>query len=75
MNPNPVTSESTEPVSFRLTLRKREAAEMLGISERTLHDLLATGVIPSFKLKRVVLIPLDGIKAFIERRTQAEGQP
>jgi len=55
----------------RLTLRKREAAKQLGVSERTLHTLLSTGAIPSVKVGRVVLIPVDGLHAFIHgQRTE-----
>lgn len=58
----------------RLTLRKREAARALGVSERTLHTLLSTGAIPSLKVGRAVLIPLDGLQAFIDCRTRRGDQ-
>lgn len=70
---NPSQSGGPQPDSQRLTYRKREAAAALGISERTLHDLLAAGEIPSFKLNRAVLIPVEGIRAYIQRQTEKGG--
>tara|TARA_R110002072_G_scaffold42064_12_gene118126 strand:+ start:76951 stop:77166 length:216 start_codon:yes stop_codon:yes gene_type:complete len=52
----------------RLTLRKTEAAKALGVSERTLHKLLKTEQIGSFKLDRAVLIPVSELEAFIVRK-------
>ncbi len=62
--------KTTEP---RLTLRKSEAARALGVSERTLHNLLKSGRIGSFKLDRAVLIPVAGIEAFIAQQMQRGG--
>jgi len=63
---------STQPhmphPELRLTLRKREAAKALGISERALHSLLKSGQIGSFKLDRIVLIPVAELHAFIARK-------
>lgn len=67
--PTPINNPSSE---FRLTLRKREAAIALGVSERTLHKLVMTGQIGSFKLDRAVLIPVSELEAFIARKG---GQP
>lgn len=57
----------------RLTLRKSEAARALGVSERTLHELLKSGQIGSFKLNRAVLIPVAEIEAFISLGIQRGG--
>lgn len=57
----------------RLALRKPEAARVLGISERKLHDLLMSRELPSFKIGRAVLIPVEGIEAFISHRVNAIG--
>lgn len=77
MNPThthqPTNVGGPEVGGLRLTYRKREAAAALGISERTLHDLLATREIPSFKLNRAVLIPVEGIRAYIQRQTGKGG--
>jgi len=63
--PTPTTNPSSD---LRLTLRKHEAAKTLGVSERTLHTLLKSGQIGSFKLDRIVLIPVAELEAFIARK-------
>jgi excisionase family DNA binding protein len=63
----PMPSDNLPP-NPRLTLRKREAAKALGLSERTLHELLKSGQIGSFKLNRAVLIPVAELESFISRR-------
>ncbi|MDF1808217.1 MAG: helix-turn-helix domain-containing protein [Phycisphaerales bacterium] len=73
-NWQPPIPASEPPPELRLTLRKREAAKALGVSERTLHDLLKSGQIGSFKLDRAVLIPFAELEAFIERHSQTGGQ-
>lgn len=59
---------------MRLTLRKSEAARALGVSDRTLHELLKSGQIGSLKLDRAVLIPVAEIEAFIALGVQRGGQ-
>lgn len=63
-----------EKTETRLTLRKSEAARALGISERTLHNLLKSGQIGSFKLNRAVLIPIAEIESFITLGIKRGGQ-
>jgi excisionase family DNA binding protein len=67
-NWQPPTPTTNPPSDLRLTLRKREAAKALGVSERTLHTLLKSGQIGSFKLDRIVLIPVAELQAFIARK-------
>jgi len=61
------------PSEPRLTFRKWEAAKALGVSERTLHDLLKSGQIKSLKLNRAVLIPVAELEAFISRNVSNGG--
>lgn len=68
---NPPINNSNDT---RLTLRKSEAARALGVSDRTLHELLKSGQIGSFKLGRAVLIPVAEIKAFISLGIQSGGK-
>tara|TARA_R110000868_G_scaffold226872_1_gene479571 strand:- start:60782 stop:61012 length:231 start_codon:yes stop_codon:yes gene_type:complete len=57
-----------------MTLRPREAAEALGVSERTLRSLMRSGEIPFARLDRAVLIPVSGLEAFIASKMKiAEG--
>lgn len=74
MNPNPPiavpqSSSTPEPISVRPV----QAAAMLGVSERTVRELMRQGEIPHAKLDRAVLIPVQGLKDFIEQRTVQEG--
>ncbi len=71
--PSPLSTFS-DPSPVRLTLRKNEAAQALGVSERTLHGWLKAGVIPSFKIGRIVQVPVEGLRAFIAHQTQNGGQ-
>ena len=70
LNDNATTTSAGPP---RLTLRPREAAEVLGVSERTLRELMRSGEIPYAKISRAVLIPVQGIEDFIARHTQKGG--
>jgi len=46
---------------------------MIGVSERTLRELMRQGEIPFAKLDRAVLIQVSELEAFIERRTMKGG--
>jgi excisionase family DNA binding protein len=48
-----------------LLVNAREAARLLGISPRTLHDLTQTGRVPHVRLQRRVLYPLDRLRQYI----------
>lgn len=69
-NWQPTAPASAQPTELRLIYRKWEAANALGVSPRTLHDLLKSGKIKSFKVNRAVLIPVAEIKAFIANGIQ-----
>ena len=64
------THNDTRPTQQRLTVRPIEAAKMLGVSERTLRTLIKAGEIPASKINRMVLIPIAGLEAFIERHAE-----
>ena len=55
----------------RLALRPKEAAEALGIGERTLRQLLPE--LPHFRVGGVVLLPVEGLQAWLRERAKAEG--
>jgi len=59
----------------RITLRPLEAAETLGVSERTLRQLLPE--LPHFHTEKggrgCVLIPVESLKRWVEARAEAEG--
>ncbi len=56
-----------------IAVRPQQAAEMIGVSERTLRELMRQGQIPFAKLDRAVLIQVSELEAFIERRTVKGG--
>lgn len=51
----------------QLAFRPREAARMLGISQRTLFDLTRRGELPAVKLKRAVIYPRVALVSWLER--------
>ena len=55
-----------------LSLRPREAAAALGISERLLWSLTASGQIPHLKVGRAKLYPVNVLTDWLTR--QAEGK-
>ncbi len=66
MNPNP---HSTTGRDIRLTVNRREAAQMLGISERLLWTLTNAGEVPHIRLGARVLYPVKALNEWIEERT------
>ena len=58
-------------LSDRLALRPKEAAEALGISERTLRQLLPE--LPTIRRGRVVLVPIEGLREWLRDESRAEG--
>ena len=59
------------PMPPRLALRPKEAAEALGISERTLRQILPE--LPHFRVGGVVLLPVEELKAWLREQASAEG--
>ncbi len=54
----------------RLALRPKEAAEALGISERTLRQLLPE--LPTVRRGNIVLIPVAGLREWLREESEAE---
>ncbi len=72
-DPTPIGSANAPtPASLPLALRTREAAEALGISERTLQSLTSAGEIPHFKLGRANLYPVRELADWLTARVEAE---
>lgn len=51
-----------------LTVRVREACRVTGIGRSKLYELIGAGEIETIKVGAITLIPVDSLKAFIERR-------
>lgn len=65
-------SNDTSPLNASpLSLRPREAAKALGISERTLWTLTASGDVPHFKLGRATLYPVRELTDWLTAKTAA----
>ena len=57
----------------RLALRITEAAKVLGVSERTVHDLISNEGLPVVRTRgKLVLIPVDSLRRWLADRAQAE---
>ena len=55
----------------RLALRPKEAAQALGIGERTLRQILPE--LPHVRLGGVVLLPVEGLQAWLRERSPELG--
>jgi excisionase family DNA binding protein len=55
-------------VAERLLLRPAEAADALGVSRSKAYELIAHGEIPSVKMGGCVRVPVDALRAWIERQ-------
>jgi excisionase family DNA binding protein len=73
--PGERTEQQEEPaldLSSRLALRPKEAAEALGISERTLRQLLPE--LPVVRRGGVVLLPVEPLRAWLRDQVTIEGR-
>jgi excisionase family DNA binding protein len=51
----------------RLAVRVREACRITGIGRSKLYELIASGEIPTIKVGTMTLLPVDGLRAFLDR--------
>ena len=61
---------TARPRLDRLALRPREAAEALGLSERKLRELLPE--LPHIRVGGAVLLPVEGLRAWLREQAEAE---
>lgn len=52
----------------RLLFRPAEVAEALGIGRSKAYELIASGVIPSIRIGSSVRVPLEALRAWMERQ-------
>lgn len=52
----------------KLLLRPIEAAEAIGIGRSKIYELLASGELPSIRIGGSVRVPVDALRAWIERQ-------
>jgi excisionase family DNA binding protein len=50
---------------MRLALRPKEAADALGVSDRTLRSWMRNDGLPYFQIDRGILIPVAGLKQWM----------
>jgi excisionase family DNA binding protein len=54
-----------------LSLRARDAARLLGLSERALWSLTNRGEIPCVRIGRAILYPVDSVREWLAQRARA----
>lgn len=52
----------------RIALRPAEAAEAIGIGRSKVYELLASGELPSIRIGGSVRVPVDALRAWIDRQ-------
>jgi excisionase family DNA binding protein len=68
---NPCPPLPAQPNQERLLLRPAEAAEALGVSQRTLMSWVAAGQIPATRIgERCLRFSVDSLREWIVERTQ-----
>ena len=58
-------------LSDRLGLRPVEVAKALGLSERTIRQVLPE--LPHLRIGSTVVIPVDGLRTWLRERAEIEG--
>ena len=69
-SPRPAQNAEQCSLVERLALRPKEAAEALGISERTLRQLLPE--LPTVRRGNIVLVPVAGLQEWLRAESEAE---
>lgn len=64
-----MADEKPGPEQSRITLRTSEAAERLGLCERTVRDWANQGILPSIRVGRTILIPLKDLETWAAERS------
>ena len=64
------TTIKAEPEIPCLSMRAREAAKALGISERLLWEWTDRGVVPHVRLGKAILYPTDSLRAWLRQQAQ-----
>ena len=62
------------PLGDRLALRPKEAAEALGVSERTLRKWMRDESLPYFRVEGAVRIPVGDLTAWMRERLRSQAR-
>ena len=65
-------NSSGADLTSRLALRPQEAAESLGVSQRTLRKWMRDEGLPHLRVAGAVLLPVGGIEAWLAERSASE---
>ena len=57
----------------KLAVSVNRAAELIGLGRDRTYQLVMSGEVPSFKVGARRLVPIAGLKAFVERQTPSAG--
>jgi excisionase family DNA binding protein len=69
-----VTVGGADPApGTRLVVRVAEAARLLDIGRSKCYDLIRRGELPAIRVGKTVRVPLDALRQWIARQSQAEG--
>lgn len=55
------------PPSDLITVRIREACRITGIGRSKFYELISAGEIETLKVGSITLVPIDGLRQFIDR--------
>ena len=58
----------------RLAVSVSDAAKMLGLGRDVTYRLILAGEVPSFKVGARRIVPVAGLREYVERRTAEAGQ-
>ena len=64
------TTMKAEPRTPCLSMRAREAAKAIGISERTLWQWTEDGYVPHIRRGKVVLYPVEALRGWLQSQAQ-----
>ena len=65
-SPSPAADTAPQPNGIRLAFSVKEAAQMLGVSEKTVRRLINRGLLRSSRAIRHLLIPRKAIERFLD---------
>lgn len=57
----------------RMTMTVEQAAEALGVSRGSAYEAVRTGQLPTVRLGRRVLVPIEGLRALLAAASVAGG--
>jgi excisionase family DNA binding protein len=63
------------PPEGRIAVDVDTAAEMLGISRGALYPLVMAGDVPSFKIGRRRLVPIEGLREWAATQVEGDAHP